>query len=103
MHAQKLKSFSAFFVIENNRPLTPGHLLVVSKAHIRALDEVSAHDWRSYYEAVQFALRHITETYHKDAFSFINAPSGQSVLHFHQHFVPNYFSAHGIDARLRQS
>jgi len=101
MSKQRIKQFTDWFVINNNKPLAIGHLLVISRKHIRSLAEIDVLMWKSYREALHWAIVYIKKNHHKNPFTFINAPEGQSVFHFHHHLVPNYFGPNEFDEKLR--
>lgn len=89
LRGNKLMDFPCFYVIESEGQLQPGHTLVIPNRHIRSEDEMSTKEWGFYQEANTYAISYIKKTFGADCYSYINAPSSQSVLHLHKHFIPN--------------
>jgi len=102
MKGQIIHVLPYWFVINNNKPLCDGHLLLIPRRHVRGLEDIGWMEWFFYKVGVLWCISFLKNKRKKDAFSFINAPSGQSVFHFHHHFVPNWFGPHGLDALLRK-
>ena len=74
-------------------PFTPGHALVIPRAHSADLIEISDDDL----EATMLAARRLTtkmaETLKPAGFNILNAcgaAAWQTVFHFHLHVIPRY-------------
>lgn len=93
---------TAFFVMDNIKPIVGGHLLIIPYRHIRMEVDILSEEFPFYRMAIRWTDRYIQDRFFKDVFSFINAPSGQSVPHFHKHMMPNSFPMHGVDTALRE-
>ncbi|HEU4980638.1 MAG TPA: HIT family protein [Solirubrobacterales bacterium] len=74
-------------------PATPGHALVVPRAHSADLLEIEAEDLSATMLAAQRLSRRIMQVLHADGVNLLNAygaAAWQSVFHFHIHVVPRY-------------
>jgi histidine triad (HIT) family protein len=74
-------------------PATPGHALVVPRAHSADLLEVGAEDLSATMLASQRLAKRMKEVLEADGINLINACGAvawQTVFHFHIHVVPRY-------------
>ena len=74
-------------------PATPGHALIVPRAHSADLMEVGAEDLSATVLAAQRLSRRMKEALDADGINLINAcgaAAAQTVFHFHIHVVPRY-------------
>jgi histidine triad (HIT) family protein len=74
-------------------PATPGHALVVPRAHSADLLEIGAEDLTATTLAAQRLARRMKEVLGADGINLINAcgaAAWQTVFHFHIHVVPRY-------------
>lgn len=74
-------------------PLFPGHVLVVPRDHVEALDDLSADHLPSLFHAVQRVARAVESPAGLDAhgsFVAMNNRVSQSVPHLHVHVVPRH-------------
>jgi histidine triad (HIT) family protein len=74
-------------------PATPGHALVVPRAHSEDLLGVSDEDLEATMLAARRLVRRIDLTLEPDGFNVLNAcrpAAWQSVFHFHLHVIPRY-------------
>ena len=72
-------------------PATPGHALVVPRAHSADLFEVSDHDLESSMLAARRLARKIRAALQPDGFNILNAcgtAAWQTIFHFHLHVIP---------------
>jgi histidine triad (HIT) family protein len=73
----------------DHRPVFPGHVLVVPRAHIETLDAVPVGLLAPLFEAVQVVMRAIeSELDAEGTFVAANNRVSQSVPHLHVHVVP---------------
>lgn len=86
------------------RPASPGHALVISKAHAPDLLEIAETDLMAVTLAVQRVARAIQKALTPDGMrvsQFNGAAAGQTVFHYHVHIVPAHegqrSGAHGRD------
>jgi histidine triad (HIT) family protein len=74
-------------------PATPGHMLVIPRAHATDLTDVTAEDLAACTAAAQALSRRALERLGADGVNLMNAcgaAAWQSVFHFHVHVVPRY-------------
>ena len=74
-------------------PATPGHALVVPRAHAADLMEISAEDLEACAGAARRLAERMRATLEPDGFNVLNscgAAAWQTVFHFHMHVVPRY-------------
>ena len=73
------------------RPASPGHTLVISKAHAANLLEIAEVDLLAVASTVQRVARSVQNALSPDGLrigQFNGAAAGQSVFHYHVHIVP---------------
>jgi histidine triad (HIT) family protein len=74
-------------------PATPGHALVVPRAHSADLIEIEAEDLEATSVAAQRLAKRIKATLNADGINVLNAcgaAAWQTVFHFHLHVIPRY-------------
>ncbi len=74
-------------------PATPGHALVVPRAHSADLMEVDPEDLAASIAAAQRLARRMDEVLKPDGVNILNAcgpAAWQTVFHFHLHVIPRY-------------
>jgi len=74
-------------------PATPGHVLVVPKAHARDLLDIAPDDLAACARTAQRLARRAVERLGADGVNLINSAGShawQTVFHFHLHVVPRY-------------
>ena len=74
-------------------PATPGHALVVPRAHSADLHDVEPDDLTAVVLAAQRLGRRMKDVLDADGINLINASgaaASQTVFHFHVHVVPRY-------------
>jgi histidine triad (HIT) family protein len=73
----------------DTRPLFPGHVLLVPRAHVEALDRLPGDEVGPFFRAVQRIARAIEVALGAEgSFVAINNKVSQSVPHLHAHVVP---------------
>ena len=73
------------------RPASPGHTLVISRAHTPNLLEIAEIDLLAVASTVQRVARAVQKALSPDGIrigQFNGAAAGQTVLHYHVHIVP---------------
>lgn len=81
------------FTFLDINPATPGHALVVPRAHARDLLEVNADDLSAVATAAQRVARQQVQALGATGVNLINscgADAWQDVFHFHMHVVPRF-------------
>jgi histidine triad (HIT) family protein len=74
-------------------PATPGHALVVPRAHSTGLLEIESADLEATTLAAQRLTRRMKEVLGADGINVLNAcgaAAWQTVFHFHLHLIPRY-------------
>lgn len=74
-------------------PATPGHLLVIPRAHSRDLMEIGPGELQAVTLTAQRMARRVRERLDCDGVNLINscgAAAWQTVFHFHIHVIPRY-------------
>ena len=74
-------------------PLTKGHTLLVPKQHVKDLFEMPEDVARNLYAAAPKIANAIKEAFEPKGMNTLNnngAFAGQSVFHYHLHFIPRY-------------
>jgi histidine triad (HIT) family protein len=74
-------------------PATPGHALVIPRAHSADLLEISEEDLKATTVAAQRLAKRAKEALNADGINLINScgeAAFQTVFHFHIHVVPRY-------------
>lgn len=74
-------------------PATPGHALVVPRAHSTDLLDISDEDLEATVVAARRLARRMEHALEPDGFNLLNAcrpAAWQTVFHFHVHVIPRY-------------
>ncbi|HWH00264.1 MAG TPA: HIT family protein [Pilimelia sp.] len=74
-------------------PATPGHALVVPRAHVADIHEIDPDDLAACARAAQTLAQRVTRRMGADGVNLLNsagAAAWQGVFHFHLHVVPRY-------------
>lgn len=88
-------------ILENNLawvkydkyPVSPGHLLIISKRHFANFFSATAEERRAFNQLLDAAKEYLDEKYHPDGYNIgINCGeyAGQSIMHLHIHLIPRY-------------
>jgi diadenosine tetraphosphate (Ap4A) HIT family hydrolase len=101
MKSQTLYKSENFFIIDNNRPITHKHILLITRKHIRSETEIDDTLIAEYSRMNKLAFNHMHVNTGRDPMVFINAKQDQSVPHFHKHYVDGVFGYHGVDVAIR--
>ncbi len=82
-----------FYAIRDSSPFTRGHCLVVSKRHAEDFFELRPEEMGSLLK-ISLQLRDILDSeYDPDGYNLLmnsGRAAGQSVFHFHLHFLPRH-------------
>jgi diadenosine tetraphosphate (Ap4A) HIT family hydrolase len=82
-----------FFIIRDAYPVSPGHLLIISKWLRKDYYELTQEEQMCLAETLQVAKDIILRDYQPDGFNIgmnCGAAAGQTVFHFHCHLIPRY-------------
>jgi diadenosine tetraphosphate (Ap4A) HIT family hydrolase len=79
-----------FYVIPSLKPLSRGHLLIISKQHFPAFRSVPARYEKEYTQLVRLCREFVADTYGRESLIWENGgpASGQSVHHAHLQIIP---------------
>ena len=82
-----------FFVIKDKYPVSPGHLLIVSKLHRHDFFELNGEEQNELTKLISKAKTIIEQTHSPGGYNIgmnCGAAAGQTVFHFHCHVIPRY-------------
>lgn len=80
-------------------PLTKGHTLIIPKNHKENIYDLSEEDASNLFKVVPKIASVLKESFGPVGMNLLNnngAPAGQSVFHFHLHFIPRYDKTDGF-------
>ncbi|HNT52457.1 MAG TPA: HIT family protein [Candidatus Syntrophosphaera sp.] len=80
-----------FFVIRDIRPVTPGHCLIVAKRHVPDFFALESGEMASLHDLALRLKAILEQELQPEAYNLgmnCGAAAGQSVFHFHLHFIP---------------
>lgn len=81
------------FAVYDAYPVSPGHALVIPKAHIADYFDITKTVQEELWQTVNFVKGFLQKKYSPDGFNVginINEAAGQSVFHCHIHIIPRY-------------
>lgn len=87
------------FAFMDIAPLTKGHTLLIPKQHVKDIFEMPEDVARNLYAAAPKIANAIKNAFNPQGMNTINnngAFAGQSVFHYHLHFVPRYDDSDGL-------
>ncbi len=74
-------------------PVNPGHMLFMTKRHVKTFFETTTEEKVAIFELIEKAKLMLDERYHPDGYNIgMNCyeAAGQSVPHVHVHLIPRY-------------
>lgn len=80
-------------------PLTKGHTLIIPKNHKENVYDLSEEEASNLFKVVPKIASVLKESFGPVGMNLLNnngAPAGQSVFHFHLHFIPRYNQTDGF-------
>lgn len=80
-------------------PLTKGHTLLIPKAHHDSILELSSELAAHFFSVAPKIAQAIDKAFAPSGINLLNnngAPAGQSVFHYHMHFIPRYDVTDGL-------
>ena len=80
-------------------PLTKGHTLLIPKSHKENVYDLSPEEASNLFSVAPKIAQAIKETFEPVGMNLLNnngAKAGQSVFHFHLHFIPRYGETDGL-------
>lgn len=82
-----------FFIIEDGFPVSPGHLLIISRDLKKDFFELSEQEKLQLPVMIEKAKSIIEEKHNPDGYNIgmnCGEAAGQTVMHFHCHVIPRY-------------
>jgi diadenosine tetraphosphate (Ap4A) HIT family hydrolase len=82
-----------FFIIKDKYPVSPGHLLIITKELKRDYFELSNDEKENLSSVIQIAKNLIESEYSPSGYNIgmnCGEDAGQTVFHFHCHLIPRY-------------
>lgn len=79
--------------VRDGSPLTPGHMLILTRRHIGSFFETTDRERQELLEALARAKEVLAQEYAPDGYNIgINdgAAAGQTIEHLHIHLIPRY-------------
>ena len=80
-------------------PVTEGHVLLIPKKHVENIYDFSEEEAARLFTAAPKIANVLKDEFKPAGMNLLNnngAPAGQSVFHFHLHFVPRYDETDGF-------
>ena len=80
-------------------PVTKGHTLIIPKNHKENVYELSEEEASNLFKVVPKIANALQESFGSVGMNLLNnngAPAGQTVFHFHLHFIPRYDQTDGF-------
>ncbi|KOY51945.1 HIT family protein [Polaribacter dokdonensis] len=82
-----------FFIIKDQFPVSPGHLLIISKGIKKDFFELSLEEKEKLPKMIDKAKQLIKQEYNPDGYNIgmnCGDSAGQTIFHFHCHIIPRY-------------
>ncbi len=83
----------AFFAVEDQYPVNPGHTLLIPKRHVSRFTELRDEELLSFSRVLKDAEKMLTAQLGVDGFNIgVNegVAAGQTIEHLHIHLIPRY-------------
>lgn len=81
------------FAIFDGYPVSKGHLLVITKRHIKDWWETTKEERIAIFDLIDEAKKIIDNEYHPDGYNIgmnLGIEAGQTIMHLHIHLIPRY-------------
>ncbi len=92
-YLSKIFESKYFFVIYDDFPLRPGHVLIIPRRHIEHLTHLSRAEFCDLHFVIQKMVKHIEIDFHADGYNLgVNSgeAAGQTLSHLHIHLIPRH-------------
>jgi len=89
-----LSESESFFIIKDIYPVSPGHILIISKREVTNFFELTDSERKQLNESILKARSLIELDYTPDGYNIgmnCGEAAGQTVFHFHCHVIPRYY------------
>ena len=90
------------FAFMDIMPLSKGHTLLIPKTHREFVYDMTPEEAGQLFAVAPKIAKAIQETFEPEGMNLLNnngAKAGQSVFHFHLHFIPRYGQTDGFGAK----
>ncbi|MFD1029855.1 HIT family protein [Metaplanococcus flavidus] len=90
------------FAFMDIMPLSKGHTLLIPKTHRESVYDLQEDEAAQLFSVVPKIASAINETFNPEGLNLLNnngTKAGQSVFHFHLHFIPRYGESDGFGAK----
>ncbi|ANU12482.1 histidine triad nucleotide-binding protein [Planococcus halocryophilus Or1] len=90
------------FAFMDIMPLSKGHTLLIPKTHREFVYDMTPEEAGNLFAVAPKIAKAINETFQPEGMNLLNnngAKAGQSVFHFHLHFIPRYDQTDGFGAK----
>ncbi|AIY04825.1 histidine triad (HIT) family hydrolase [Planococcus sp. PAMC 21323] len=90
------------FAFMDIMPLSKGHTLLIPKSHREFVYDMTPEEAGNLFAVAPKIAKAINETFQPEGMNLLNnngAKAGQSVFHFHLHFIPRYGQTDGFGAK----
>ena len=90
---QIIKKNKFSFAIYDKYPVTKGHLLIISKEHIRDYFTASSKLKKAIFELTEECKTFLDKKYKPDGYNIglnCGKEAGQTIMHLHLHLIPRY-------------
>lgn len=90
---QIIKKNKFAFAIYDKYPVNSGHLLIISKKHIRDYFTASTEVKEAIFELMEECKTYLDEKYKPDGYNIglnCGKEAGQTIMHLHLHLIPRY-------------
>ena len=81
------------FAIDDGFPVSPGHALIIPKAHVLTVFDLPPEQYVACFDLVRDVQRILQSKYNPQGFNIgvnCNEAAGQTVVHAHIHLIPRY-------------
>lgn len=90
---QRLHESAHFYILPDKYPVSPGHLLIISKRHCTDFFDLNQNEQAELPSLILEAKELIEQTHSPDGYNIgmnCGETAGQTVFHFHCHVIPRY-------------
>ena len=91
--SKKLFISDYFFIIKDQFPVSPGHLLIISNQVKENYFDLNSDEQKDLLELINVAKELVEKKYQPDGYNIAmncGEDAGQTVMHFHCHVIPRY-------------
>ncbi|KAF5037420.1 MAG: HIT family protein [Candidatus Cloacimonetes bacterium] len=90
---KKVQENELFFAIYDSRPVSRGHILIISKRHVESFFDLTGEEVMSLLEMSNTCHSMLEDKFGPTGYNIaINygRSAGQTIFHFHLHIIPRY-------------